>query len=258
MNIIGIIPARLASSRFPNKPLTKILCIPMIGHVYLRSKMCKELMDVYVATCDNEIRAYIESIGGKAVMTSDTHKRASERTAEAIRKIEELTGQAFDFVVMIQGDLPSIVPEVIDQLISPLQSDPNLKVIDMISQIQSEKEFESANNVKVVMDLNDFAMYYSREPIPSKKKYSGSVPMWRQPGLILFEKKTLLEYVALQPTPLEIIESVDMNRLLENGIRIKFVRTTFQFLSIDVPEDKQRVLIEMKDDPYIARYLRRI
>ena len=121
MNIIGIIPARLASSRFPNKPLTKILGIPMIGHVYLRSKMCKELMDVYVATCDNEIRAYIESIGGKAVMTSDTHKRASERTAEATRKIEELTGQAFDFVVMIQGDLPSIVPEVIDQLISPLQ-----------------------------------------------------------------------------------------------------------------------------------------
>lgn len=230
----------------------------MIGHVFCRSRLCKKLDDLYVATCDDEIRQYVEGIGGKVVMTSDTHKRASERTAEAIVKIEKLSGKSFDFVVMIQGDLPSITPEVIDLLISPLGADPNIKVIDMISQIQSEKEFENGNNVKVVMDLNDCALYYSREPIPSKKKYSGSVPMWRQPGLILFEKETLLKYVTLQPTPLEIIESVDMNRLLEHGIKIKFVRTAFQFLSIDVPEDKDRVLVQMKDDPYLTRYASRI
>jgi 3-deoxy-manno-octulosonate cytidylyltransferase (CMP-KDO synthetase) len=227
----------------------------MIGHVYHRSKLCSKLDDLYVATCDVEIRDYIESIGGKVVVTSDKHHRASERTAEAIQNIEMSSGEAFDFVAMIQGDLPSITPDVIGQLIAPLEDDPGLKVVDMISQIQNEEEFENPNNVKVVMDLNDCAMYYSREPIPSRKKYDGSVPMWRQPGLILFEKTTLLNYVALRPTPLEIIESVDMNRLLEHGIKIKFARTAFTFLSIDVPEDKDRVFAQMKDDPYFVRYL---
>jgi len=108
MNIIGIIPARLASTRLPNKPMASILGMPMIGHVYFRSKMSSILDEVYVATCDNEIVDYIASIGGKAIMTADTHERASDRTAEALITIEKETGKKVDIVVMIQGDEPMI------------------------------------------------------------------------------------------------------------------------------------------------------
>jgi len=254
MNIIGIIPARLASSRFPNKPMTDILGIPMIGHVYFRSCFSRKLSDVYIATCDDMIKKYIEGGGGKVVMTSDKHNRASERTAEAVKKIEDLSGQSADFVVMIQGDLPLISPEDIDNLVLAAEENRNLVVFDTISPVEDQVAFESPNNVKVVMDMNDFALYYSREPIPSRKKFSGGVPMWRQPGLIMFETKTLLEYVQLEPTPLEIIESVDMNRFLEHGIRVKFVRSTNQFDSIDVADDKERVISKMHSDTYFANY----
>jgi len=256
MNIIGVIPTRMASSRFPGKPLTEILGVPMIGHVFHRSNMCRELNGLYVATCDVEIREYIEKIGGKVIMTSENHSRASERTAEAIQKIEQMTGEEIDYVVMIQGDLPLILPEMISEIIAPLSSETDLKVVDMIAQIQTEAEFENPNIVKVVMDKNDFAIYYSREPIPSRKKYNKSVPMWRQPGLIMFEKQTLLNYIKLEPSPLEIIESVDMNRLLENGIKIKYAKTLYPtyFESIDVISDLKNVIIKLAKDKLFNKY----
>ena len=113
MKIIGIIPARLSSSRLPRKPMADILGMPMIGHVFLRSKLSQILDEVYVATCDQEIVDYIESIGGKAIMTANTHERASDRTAEALLKIEANTNERVDIVVMIQGDEPMITPEMI-------------------------------------------------------------------------------------------------------------------------------------------------
>lgn len=255
MNIVGIIPARMASSRFPNKPMTDILGIPMIGHVYYRSKFCKTLKEVYVATCDDEIKNYVEGIGGKVIMTSPEHNRASERTAEAIGKLNA-EGKEFEYVIMIQGDLPLIMPEMIEEIINPLSEEENIKVVDMIAEIMNEDDFRNENNVKVVMDINNYAIYYSREPIPSTKKTKEKVQMWRQPGLIMFQNRTLLEYVALKPTPLEIIESVDMNRFLENGIKIKFVKTKYphHFCSIDVPNDKSLVLNKLKNDPYISNY----
>ena len=112
MNIIGIIPARLSSSRLPNKPMADILGVPMIGHVYFRSKMSEILNEVYVATCDKEIYDYVKGFGGQAIMTSDSHERASERTAEALTKIEKKFKIKIDIVVMIQGDEPMITPRV--------------------------------------------------------------------------------------------------------------------------------------------------
>ena len=111
MNICGIIPARMASSRFPGKPLARIKDIPMLGHVYLRCKMAATLDDLWVATCDAEVVDYIQSIGGKAIMTADSHERASERVAEALATIEQDTGKKADIVVMIQGDEPLVRPE---------------------------------------------------------------------------------------------------------------------------------------------------
>ena len=127
MNIIGIIPARLASSRLPNKPLAKIIGMPMIGHVYLRSKMSSIMEEVYVATCDQEIKDYVESIGGKAIMTSNSHERASDRTAEALLEIEKVTEKKMGIVVMIQGDEPMVTPEMISAAVQPLL--PTLKTI---------------------------------------------------------------------------------------------------------------------------------
>ena len=132
MNIIGIIPSRLASSRLPQKPMADILGMPMIGHVYFRSKLSSMLNEVYVATCDQAIVDYIESIGGKAIMTADTHEHASDRTAEALLKIEQTTGEKVDIVVMIQGDEPMITPEMISASVEPLLNDQSLMITNLM------------------------------------------------------------------------------------------------------------------------------
>jgi 3-deoxy-manno-octulosonate cytidylyltransferase (CMP-KDO synthetase) len=255
MNVIGIIPARMASTRFPNKPMVGILGMPMIGHVYHRSKMCTCLSDVWVATCDREIVDYIESIGGKAVMTANTHQRASDRAAEALPKVEEGTGKTIDYVAMIQGDEPMLAPQMIDDLVAPVLQDPDLLVTNLIEMIHSQEDFESANVVKVVLDRESFALYFSREPIPSRKKYTGDIPMWKQLGIILFSRKSLLDYTRMTPTPLEIIESVDMNRFLEHGIKIKMVPTVNTTCGVDVPEDIDIVEPLLRKDTLTEKYL---
>jgi 3-deoxy-manno-octulosonate cytidylyltransferase (CMP-KDO synthetase) len=256
IRVLGIIPARLSASRFPNKPMAKILDMPMIGHVYHRSKMCTNLRDVWVATCDKEIFDYVESIGGKAVMTADTHQRASDRAAEAAVRIEESEGTRFDYVAMIQGDEPMLMPGMIEDLVRPIIDDPSIRITNLMAEITSEDEFNSPNVVKVVLDLNDFVLYYSREPIPSKRKYQGRLPMWKQLGIILFERDLLLEYINMSPTPMEIIESVDMNRLLEHGRKIKMVRTGFRSYGVDIPDDLQYVESLLRKDPLVQKYLK--
>jgi 3-deoxy-manno-octulosonate cytidylyltransferase (CMP-KDO synthetase) len=246
----------MAASRFPNKPMSQILGMPMIGHVYLRAKMCPLLNDVWVATCDNEIFDYIHSIGGKAVMTADSHQRASDRAAEAVVKIEQMEGVKVDYIAMIQGDEPMLMPGMINDLIDPVINDPSLNITNLINEIETEEEFNSPNVVKVVLDLNDFVLYFSRGPIPSKGKYNVVFPMWKQLGIILFEKNLLLEYIKLPPTPLEIIESIDMNRLLEHGRRIKMVKTKFKSWGVDIPADVTYVEEQLKTDPLVKKYLK--
>ena len=254
LNIVGIIPARMASSRFPGKPLETILGIPMIGHVYHRSKMAEVLDDVYVATCDSTIYDYVESIGGKAVMTADTHERAADRTAEALIKIEELMGELIDIVVMLQGDEPMIVPEMIAMAVQPLINDTNVKVSNLMKKIDSIKEWEDPNEVKVVVDKNDNALYFSREPIPSRKKYDDEITAFKQVCVMPFKRDTLLKYLALSPMPLEIIESVDMNRFLEHGIKLKMVKTDYKSYSVDTSEDLKFVEEVMKNDLLTDKY----
>lgn len=254
-NVLGILPARMASSRFPDKPMAKILGMPMIGHVFHRSRMSESLDEVCVATCDQVIVDYIESMGGKAVMTADTHQRASDRAAEALLKVEEKTGKQFDFVAMIQGDEPMLNPLMIDELIAPVHQDPALQVVNLMTAIVTAEEFEDPNAVKVVVDRKSFALYFSREPIPSRKKYSGEMQMWKQLGIILFSRKALLDYSTLTPTPLEIIESVDMNRYLEHGIGIKMVPTPHRIYGVDVPGELHKVEPLLREDPLTEKYL---
>lgn len=254
MKIIAIIPARMGSSRFPGKPLKDIQGIPMLGHVYFRSKMCETLDDVYVATCDSEIVEYIESIGGKAVMTSDTHGRASDRTAEAMLKIEQETKERIDIVVMIQGDEPMIYPEMIDVSVKPLIENNDIQIVNLMAPLKSVEEHEDPNEVKVVVDLNDFALYFSREPIPSRKKWAKDVPMYKQVCIIPFRRDFLIKFNELSPTLLEIIESVDMLRVLEHGYKVKMVLTEFDTYSVDTIEDLSHVDKILGNDLLIPKY----
>ena len=254
MYIIGIIPARMNSSRFPGKPMAKINGIPMIGHVYLRSKMNKTLDDVYVATCDSQIKNYIELIGGKAIMTADTHERASDRTAEAMLKVEKETGRKVDIIVMIQGDEPMLYPEMIDEAIAPMLKQEDILVTNLMAAMKTKEEYEDANEVKVVVDKNNFALYFSREPIPSSKKGADNIIMLKQVCVIPFRRDFLIKFNLWEQTPLEIIESVDMLRVLEYGNEVKMVFTEYDTYSVDTKEDLEKVEEKMKNDRLFKVY----
>ena len=254
MHIIGIIPARMASSRFPGKPLAKIQDIPMVGHVYFRAKMSTVLDDVYVATCDDVVMKYIESIGGKAIMTADTHERASDRAAEALLKVEADTGKKVDIVVMLQGDEPMITPEMIDAATKPLIDDKSIKVSNLMAYMASKEEHEDPNEVKVVVSLNNEALYFSREPIPSRKKGVTDIPMLKQVCIIPFQRDFLIEFNELEPTPLEIIESVDMMRVLEHGYNVKMIMTDVVAYSVDTQADLDHVDTLMISDTLMQQY----
>lgn len=245
----------MGSSRFPGKPMADILGMPMIGHVYKRVKMSKTLHEVYVATCDQEIYDYIESIGGKAVMTSDCHERCSDRCAEAMLKIEEETGQHCNIMVMVQGDEPLTFPEMIDESVAPMLGDSDVVITNLVADLDSIESFENPNEVKVVMDKAGNALYFSREPIPSRKKGVSEVPMKKQVCVIPFKRDFLLEYNAMEPTPLEIIESVDMMRILENGMNVRMIPTEFITKAVDTPEDLRKVASMMESDPLISQYM---
>jgi len=255
VKIIGIIPARMASTRFPGKPLAEIHGIPMIGHVYHRCKMNQLLDEVFVATCDEEIKEYIEGIGGQSVMTAHSHERCTGRTAEAVLKIEEKSGVGTDIVLMVQGDEPMIIPEMLTQAIQPLLEDSSIQVLNLMSELKTREEQDDPNEVKVVVDLKGNALYFSREPIPSWKKGAISVPMMKQVCIIPFQRDFLITFENLPPTPLEIIESVDMMRVLEHGYSVRMVKTEFSTYAVDTAEDLAHVQKLMKDDLLINEYL---
>ncbi len=256
MIITGIIPARMGSSRFPGKPMADIHGVPMIGHVYHRTNMCSLLSETYVATCDKEIFDYIKSIGGKAVMTADTHERCTDRTAEAMLKIEDELDKRIDIVVMVQGDEPMVTPEMIESSIEPFKNDEdnNINVVNLMAEMGSTDSFEDPNEVKVVVGLDGQALYFSREPIPSRKKGVDNVPMMKQVCIIPFRRDYLLHFNDLPETPLEIIESVDMLRILENGEKVIMIKTDQDTLSVDTPEDLQNALKMMMNDNYMKYY----
>jgi 3-deoxy-manno-octulosonate cytidylyltransferase (CMP-KDO synthetase) len=254
MKIVGIIPARMASSRFPGKPLASIMGTPMLGHVYFRSRLSKLLSDLFVATCDKEIYDYITSLGGKAIMTSDTHVRASDRTAEALSHIEQESGFRADIVVMIQGDEPMLRPEMIDEAVAPLLEDESILVSNLMAPLKSPAEHDDVNEIKVVVDENGFALYFSREPIPTRRRGGDSVSMNKQVCIIPFQRDFLLRFNQLNPTPLEIAESVDMLRVLEHGYKVKMIPTEFDVYSVDTEEDLRKVETLMTNDKLVRLY----
>jgi 3-deoxy-manno-octulosonate cytidylyltransferase (CMP-KDO synthetase) len=254
MNIIAIIPARMGSSRYPGKPLALIHGVPMVGHVALRTAMCTTLSGTYVATCDEVIRKYVESAGLKAVMTGDHHVRCTTRTAEAMLAIEKMTGNKADIVVMVQGDEPMVTPGMIEAAIRPMLADPSVNVVNLMADMQSLEEFEDPNEVKVVVDRDNNALYFSREPIPSRKKGSDTVPMRKQVCVIPFRRDYLLHFNDMPESPLEIYESVDMMRILEHGDKVHMAPIAERTVSVDTPADRLFAEKLMQDDPLRKLY----
>jgi 3-deoxy-manno-octulosonate cytidylyltransferase (CMP-KDO synthetase) len=232
---VAILPARMGSTRFPGKPLAKLLGKPMIQHVWERVSRAKGLSDVLVATCDVEIANACKSFGAPFVMTSDKHERASDRIAEAAKSVKS------DIYVMVQGDEPMTVPAMIEESLAPF-SDPKVACVNLAGRIESEAEFDDRNCIKVVLDLQGDALCFSREPIPTRRIGPwGSFAAWKQVCVIPFRADALARFASLSPTPLEKAESVDMMRFLEHGVKVRMVPTVHASHAVDTPQDLARV-----------------
>ncbi len=250
LKIVAIITARMGSSRFPGKPLAPILGMPMVEHVRRRVAMCEVLDEVYVATCDREIYDSTVSFGGKAVMTSDVHQRASDRVAEVAKDMEA------DVFVLVQGDEPMTVPEMIERAVEPMLKDHTIGCVNLSKRITSEREWNDPNTIKVVTDINGEALYFSRQPIPADRILGwDKIPLFKQVCIIPFRRETILSYAALPPTELEKSESVDMMRFLEHGMKVRMVETEFDTFAVDTPEDLARVENMMREDELTRSYI---
>ena len=249
MKTVAVIPARMGSSRFPGKPIAKILGRPMIEHIYKRVAMSKSLDATYIATCDEEIRQIAEGFGAKVIMTSDTHERASDRVAEAVVYLDA------DLIVMVQGDEPMTHPDMIDTAVAPFKDDPKLGCVNLVRKIDHEADYLDANTIKVVMNQHNDALYMSRRPIPTIAKTGfANTAAYKQVCIIPFRRSTLYQYTHLTPTPLEQLESIDMLRLLEHGMQVKMVPTEYNTQAVDTPEDLARVEKLMAADPLLSQY----
>tara|TARA_B100000686_G_scaffold354894_1_gene468022 strand:- start:1609 stop:2388 length:780 start_codon:yes stop_codon:yes gene_type:complete len=251
---IAIIPARMASSRFPGKPMEKIQGMPLIEHVYKRTTLVKNIDSVIVATCDEEIYKHITNIGGIAVMTSEMHKTASDRAAEALQIIEETENISYQIVALIQGDEPIFDPEDVENAINAIDKKKNENIVNLMNSSNSKKEYEDFNNVKVVTDNNDYAMYFSREAIPSQWKAGGNYNFNIQTGLIIFRSGFLKRFLKMKETNLERIESCDMLRVLENGESIKMLSTNSYSFGVDTKNDLVTVNDLMAEDKFFKMY----
>jgi len=247
--IVAVIPARMGSRRFPGKPLAPILGRPMVEHVYRRAAMCARLAAVYVATCDQEIATAVEAFGGRVVMTSPAHERASDRAAEAAESFDS------DVVMMIQGDEPLVTPPMIDAALGPLLEDATVRCVNLARRIRSREEYLDRNTIKVVMNVWGDALYFSRAPIPEVDFDSPArPPVFKQVCVIPFRKDFLRDFARLPPTPLERAESIDMLRVLEHGGRVRMVETDADTHAVDTPADLRLVEALMREDPLVAHY----
>lgn len=235
MKNIALIPSRLGSSRFPGKPLEKILDKPLIQHVW-EGTIKSPLLDlVYVCTCDEEIFNFLKSINANVIMTSKTHTRASDRCAEALIKIEKGLKVSFKNIVMVQGDEPLVNSTMIDQSLKPIIEN-KTQITNLLGPFHSEDEFKSKNSIKVVINKNNEAMYFSRAVIPFMSNYNEK-NVGKQVCVISWKRDMLLKFNNMSETPLEQKESIDMLRLLENDIKVTMVPTDCISQPVDSIED---------------------
>jgi 3-deoxy-manno-octulosonate cytidylyltransferase (CMP-KDO synthetase) len=229
--VLAVIPARMGSSRFPGKPLAALRGRPMLEHVYRGTVACDVLDDVVIATCDDAILQAARQFGANAVMTSHTHERATDRVAEVSSR------DPAEVVVMVQGDEPMIRPEMVSAAVAPLLADPSLHCTNLAAVIHSREELESPNTIKVVMALNGDALYFTRAPVPAESGATSSRRRYKQVCVMAFRRAALQRFASLPQSPLEISESIDMLRFLENGIPVRLIETVYDTHAVDTPAD---------------------
>lgn len=240
VEVVAIIPARYESNRFRGKPLAEIAGKPMIQHVVERAKNVKLLSRVIVATDDMRIADCVESFGGDYVLTRSDHVSGSDRLAEAA----ELVGiSEHDVVVNIQGDQPLFPSEVVEQVARPLLDDPALPMSTLIYKIKRKEEIHDPNHVKTVFDRDDYALYFSRSPIPFQRNPDDDIAptYYKHLGFYAYRKGFLLTFVALPEGEWERFEKLEQLRALEYGYKIKVTLTEHDSIEVDTPEDLKRV-----------------
>jgi 3-deoxy-manno-octulosonate cytidylyltransferase (CMP-KDO synthetase) len=250
MKITAVIPARYGSTRFEGKPLADILGKPMIQHVYEGVCQSKLIDDVMVATDDRRISEVVQSFGGKAVMTSPDHTTGTDRVAEVAMKLRS------EIIVNVQGDEPLIRGPIIDKATQPLLRDDTLSMSTLMTRIEEVKDWLNPHIVKVVVNQQGFALYFSRSPIPfprdlqidrlSSNPFGTKRPLpkrvFKHIGVYVYRRKFLLRFSKMKPTPLEKLEKLEQLRVLENGYRIKMSTVNYEPLCVDTPEDLQKVV----------------
>lgn len=235
MKIIGVIPARYQSSRFPGKPLVDICGKPMIYWVYQQVKKVKEFDEVYVATDDERIKAACGEHNMNVIMTSDKHKTGSDRVAEVATKVEG------DLFVNVQGDEPVINPEMIRQVISIFLEDDSVYFGSLKKEITDPEEIRATSTVKVVTDQNGDAMYFSRSVIPSNVKDGKLARVFRHVGIYAYKKEFLLKFTKMEQTELELGEAIEPLRAMERGYKIRLKETQYSSIGVDLPEHVAQV-----------------
>lgn len=246
MKILGVIPARFASSRFPGKPLADLLGKSMVQRVYMQCKKSKRLNEIVVATDHQQIFDHVIGFGGNACLTSDQHPSGTDRCCEAL----QLQKSPFDFVINIQGDEPFINPQQIDLLCASLESTTELATL--IQKIIFTDQILSANEAKVVVGKNKEALYFSRSPIPfvqkeNQKDWLTRTTFYRHVGLYAYREDILKKITQLPVSELEKAESLEQLRWIENGFKIKTVETDIEEgMCIDTPEDLEKARVYLK------------
>jgi 3-deoxy-manno-octulosonate cytidylyltransferase (CMP-KDO synthetase) len=241
MKILGIIPARFASTRFPGKPLIDIQGKTMIQRVYEGAKLSKMLTDLVVATDDQRIVDEVTRFGGKVMMTSEQHTTGTDRCGEVLTNFPDM-----DVVINIQGDEPLVDYRQLDALLAVF-CDESVHIATVASANMSSDDIQNPNRIKLVVDKNDYALYFSRSPIPNTHHASKDLyPFMRHIGLYAFRANTLKQLIDLAPCILEKTESLEQLRWMYYGYKIKVVETDIETPNIDTPEDLEAVIAYLK------------
>ena len=242
MKFIVVIPARYASTRFPGKPLAMLGGKPVIQHVYEKARSVMD--DVYVATDDERIFNTVKEFGGNAVMTRNDHKSGTDRVKEATDKIRQMSGADFDVVVNIQGDEPFIDGEQIKTLCRQFD-DASTDIATLGKPFSTMEAVENPNSPKIVVDNNGFALYFSRSVIPfvrgvDRNEWIDKYPFLKHLGIYAYKSRVLDEITALPQSSLELAESLEQLRWLQNGYKIRVGKTDIETVGIDTPQDLER------------------
>ena len=252
--IIGVIPVRMGSSRFPGKPLFLIAGMPMLEHVWHRAIMYQKWDELFLATCDSEIKEFADSKNIPCIMTSNKHVRALDRVAEAIEKSDFKISEN-DIVLNVQGDEPMMRPDMISATVQPMLDNEEVNGVVLSMPIVDEEQFNDPNTLKIIHNIKGDILYTSRAPIPYCKEWPLDVGAKRIYGIFGFRWGFLKKFTQIPESPLEIVESCDSNRLYDNGLTQRVALYPYvDSFAVDIPEDAKKVEKYIKSDPLWSKY----